>query len=114
MSIGPMFELPAAAVLRLPTIASSLGINLETVDVSEDRRFVGRYIFRKHLGRIEGLRRLTGDGCRVWLTFPRAHAFNPFMWMFDFRLTSRIEQMFQEVGGSRCDVYQFFDDQPPK
>jgi hypothetical protein len=44
---------------------------------------IGRYIFRSDLGKIEGRRHTTDRVRRVWLTFPRTHAFNRLMWMFD-------------------------------
>ena len=108
MSIGPIFELPAEVVPRISSIAVSKGIRFEIADKVEGES-IGRYIFRSHLGRIEGRRHTTDGVCRVWLTFPRTHAFNPLMWMLDFRLSSRIEQMLQEVGARRCDFSQLLD-----
>jgi hypothetical protein len=103
------FHCPAEVVSRISSIAASKGIALEIADETDEGESVGRYIFRRHLGRIEGRRRAANGGCPVWLTFPRSHAFNPLLWMFDFRLSSRIERMFQEVGARRCDVSQLLD-----
>lgn len=90
----------------MSSIAASQGIRLEIVDKGDEGESIGRYIFRSNLGKIEGRRHTTDGVCRVWLTFPRTHAFNPLMWMFDFRLSSRIEQMLQAVGARRCDFSQ--------
>jgi hypothetical protein len=109
MSIGPCFELPAEAVARISIIAASKGIKLEVADTTDQGESIEHYIFERHLGKIEGRRRASERGYRVWLTFPRSHALNPLRWMFDFRLSSRIEQMFQEVGARRCDFSEWLD-----
>jgi hypothetical protein len=80
--ISPVFEVPAEAVSWMSSIAASKGSGWKSVDEREGES-IGRYIFRSDLGKIEGRRHTTDRVRRVWLTFPRTHAFNRLMWMFD-------------------------------
>jgi hypothetical protein len=76
MSRGPSFELTAKVVSRISSIAASKGIKLEVADKTDEGESVGRYIFRRHLGKLECRRRAADELCGVWLTFQRSHVFN--------------------------------------
>jgi hypothetical protein len=66
MGIGASFELPAEVVSRISSITASKGIKLEIADRPDKGESVGRYVFRRHLGKIEGHRRASDGVCRVW------------------------------------------------
>lgn len=103
MSIGPVFECPSSLVSRIPMLASSMGVHVEVLDEVEPNGWVGRYVFRTRFATIIGRRHNKNSVSRIWLHFPREHAFNPLHWFADFRLSSKIEYMLRENGAHSCD-----------
>ena len=65
--------------------------------------------FRRSIARVEGKTRLSNDRCLVWLTLPKAHAFNPFLWWFDFALTKRIRLALKQHGAAETEFTAFVD-----
>ena len=102
MSIGPVLECPSGLDGRIPELAHSRGIRVEVLDIPESSGFVGQYVFRTRFGRIVGRRHFKQNVCRIWLTFPREHAFNPLLWMADFALSQRVERLLLEGGAHPC------------
>jgi len=103
MSIGPVLECPKSLVDCLPELVSSVGVKIEILDRVEPNGWEGQYVFKTSLGHIIGRRHVKDNICRIWLTFPREHAFNPLYWLADFRLCGKLERMLQENGASPCD-----------
>jgi hypothetical protein len=101
MSMGPIFELPNTVASHLEKASAGKGIRLELLDRSAPGEWPSLYLFCRGLGRIHGHWRVSGDVGTIWLTFPFSHAFNPFLWPFDFRLSHRIERMLVELGAHR-------------
>ena len=106
MGIGPILECPNGLDNRIPELAQSTGIRVEVLHGAESNGRVGRYIFRSRFGRIVGRLDCKENVCRIWLTFPREHAFNPLFWIADFRLSRRIEWILRE-GGARPSRWDF-------
>ena len=102
MSIGPTFECPASVVQQLPTLAASQNIQVMIMDAEPDALAI--YCeFRAAFGRINGHLNAQGAVPRLWLTFPRAHAFNPLLWPLNFRLIRRVEKFLLNNNARRCD-----------
>jgi hypothetical protein len=101
MSLGPVFELPNALASHLQEAAATKGIRVESPGSQAQGTFPGLYMFRRGMARIWGRWRTSGDSCQIWLTFPRSHAFNPLLWLFDFYLMRRVEQMLGYLGAHR-------------
>jgi hypothetical protein len=80
-----------------------MGVRVEVLDEPEPNGLVGQYVFKTRLGRIVGRRHVKNGVYRIWLAFPREHAFNPIFWFADFLLSSRIEDMLRCNGAQPCD-----------
>lgn len=102
MSIGQILECPNGLDSQIPELAQSTGIRVEVLHIAEPNGRVGQYIFSTRFGRIVGRLDYKENVCRIWLTFPREHAFNPLFWMADFSLSHRIERMLCEGGVRPC------------
>ena len=101
MGIGPVLEYPSSLDAHITDLALSKGIRVDVLAKSEAGESLGQYVFRGRFGRIVGHRRHKEDICRMWLTFPKNHAFNPLFWIPDFGLARRVERMLQENGARR-------------
>jgi hypothetical protein len=64
VSIGPIFELPIAAISQLREVSATKGILLESLDDDGKGAFPGLYMFRGRLGRIHGRWRTSGGACQ--------------------------------------------------
>jgi hypothetical protein len=109
MGAIPAFEFPTELISEIPKAAASNGIELEVLHKVE-RDIFAQYVFRRRLGTIVGHSRTTESVHYLWLAFPWSHAFNPFVWPFNFHLSSRIERMLQDLGAQRCGVEKCWED----
>lgn len=90
MSIGPVFELSDDLATGLRSAVERDRIQVEH---SGDR-----LIFRRRLSCVTGVLYKCDGRNLLWLTFPKAHAFNPLLWPFDFLLVNSIERMLSRAG----------------
>ena len=108
LSIGPTFECPASLVQELPALAASQDIQVKIVGPKSNA--LGVYcVFTATFGRIDGHLNARGAVPRLWLTFPRAYAFNPLLWPLNFRLIRRIERFLLNNNARRCDWKTYFE-----
>jgi hypothetical protein len=103
MSIGPILECPEALASKIPALASSVGVRVEVLDELKLGEWNVRYVFKTRFGRILGRRKSANGLSRLWLTFPREHAFNPVFWFSDFRLLNRVKHVLLDHGAQSCD-----------
>jgi hypothetical protein len=90
MSIGPVLEISEDLVNRLRSVLES-----ERIRVDDSDEYL---IFRTRLAAING-RLIHRDGrTLLWLTFPKAHAFNPLFWPLDFSVSNRVERTLKREG----------------
>ena len=102
MGIGPFLECPEGLVARIPKLVSSVGVKVEVFEDGKTSGYVGQYVFRTRVGRVVGRHYKKSNVDRIWLVFPREHAFNPLHWPADFRLSVKIERMLRENGARAC------------
>jgi hypothetical protein len=101
MSIGTILDFPSELEERISTILAAHQICVERV---------GNFFkFNRRMARIDGVCRLRKGHTFLWLTFPKAHAFNPFFWYFDFALSVRIERALLRNGAAISDWRAFAD-----
>jgi hypothetical protein len=90
MSIGPVLEISDDLARSLRSALDREHIRVED---SGDC-----FIFRTRLAALKG-RLFQRDGRRfLWLTVPKAHAFNPLFWPLDFPLSNRVERTLKREG----------------
>jgi hypothetical protein len=99
MGVGPVFEHPKNFDSRFTALVR---LNKIRVQIREDPK--PRFIFRRGISRIIGHRYQVGHASKVYLAFPREHAFNPLFWLSDFHLLHRIEKLLLEFGAVRSDL----------
>jgi hypothetical protein len=104
MGIGLFLECPNGLESRIPELVESSGVRVDVLHQASRNGSLEqrKYVFRTWLACIEGRLVYTENACRIWLTFPRNHAFNPLFWAGDFRLTNRIGRLLCEGGARRC------------
>jgi len=103
VSIGPVFEISTTAMSQLPEAAAMKGIRLVRLEDSKQHEFRDFYMFSAHVGRICCKSRDLGETSRLWLVFPRSHAFNPLAWPFNFYLSRRIQRTLEDLGARRVE-----------
>jgi hypothetical protein len=103
VSIGPVFEIPIAAMSHLPEALNLQGIRLKRLGDSEHGLFRHEYLLSARFGRICCHWREFGETAELWLVFSRGHAFNPLAWPFSFYLLHRVEHALEELGARRID-----------
>jgi hypothetical protein len=95
MGIGPTLSCGAELLEKLPRLAASRKIKMEVfVERRSNDLNESVYIFKSHMGRIVGRER---QGF-LWLTFPKSHAFNPFLWPFGLRLSQELQNILLQNG----------------
>jgi hypothetical protein len=102
MAIGTILDCSTDVEERLPTILAAQQIRVRRVGES--------LTFQRWIGRIDCLPRQRNGRTLLWLTVPKAHAFNPFFWYFDFALSKRIERVLRGNGASVSDWETFAEE----
>ena len=105
MGIGPVFELS-------PSVRANLAAILNKEKIRVDEVNTNRVLFRRRLGCILGNRVTHADKTFIWLTSPKSHAVNPFLWLFDARLNTQIERLLTSNGAKPTawgEFYRMFD-----
>ena len=92
LGISPTFECTGNLLERLPQLAAERNLRVEIVNNESGDVFADYCAFKSRFGRIVGHRNIGGPTPRVWLTYPRAYAFNPLLWPINFRLIRRIDR----------------------
>ena len=101
MGIGPVLDCPKELTARFAAVLQPEGIAVTDSPCGVQ--------FRRNIARIDGKKHLFNDRCLVWLTFPRAHAFNPLLWWFDLALCKRIHLALRRHGAAESDFTTFMD-----
>jgi hypothetical protein len=66
-------------------------------------------LFKVAFGQIERHLNVKGAIPRLWLTFPRAYAFNPLLWPLSFHLIRKVERLLLSNNARRCDWKTYFE-----
>jgi len=66
--------------------------------------------FQRGVARIDGLARHRDGRTLLWLSFPKSHAFNPFIWYFDFALSKQLTAVLLGNGAAISDWPTFADE----
>lgn len=106
MGIGPVLECPDNLLESLPELCVTRSVRVEMVKETAVTARADTYalycIFKGRLGRIHGRLSVGASITKMWLTFPRAYALNPLLWLVNFYLSRKIEGLLVENGARRC------------
>jgi hypothetical protein len=104
MGIGPVFDCPERLIGDLEPLFAQEKIGVTRAALALPKPHV---LFCKGLARIVAFQQSRNDRTLLWLTFPKAHAFNPLFWYFDFSLSDRIGRILLRSGAMPLNWQEF-------